>query len=77
MTTAPTQDWIYVFDIADQPDDTGPAPLEVRLVICTDAQTLGRAAFDIAPAKAVEHGDAHDAVVSAIVRRLGSYLAGA
>ncbi|MGD0683887.1 MAG: hypothetical protein ABSA03_02110 [Streptosporangiaceae bacterium] len=70
-------DWIYVFDIADQPDDTGPAPLEVRLVIGTDAQTLSRAAFDIGPAKAVEHGDAHDAVVSAIVRRLGSYLAGA
>ena len=70
-------DWIYVFDIADQPDDAGPAPLDVRLVIGTDAQTLSRAAFDIAPAKAVEHDGTHDAVASAIIRRLGAYLAGA
>lgn len=74
---ASPSDWIYVFDIADQPADAGPAPLDVRLVIGTDAQTLSRAAFDIAPAKAVEHGGADDAVVSAIIRRLGPYLAGA
>lgn len=70
-------DWIYVFDIDDQPDPQGgPAPLNVRLIIGTDAATLSRAAFDIAPARAVEHGAGTDAVVSAIVRRLAAYLPG-
>jgi hypothetical protein len=68
-------DWIYVFDIEDQPGQDGsPAPINVRLVIGTDAATLSRAAFDIAPAKAVEHGQGIDAVMSTIVRRLGAYL---
>jgi hypothetical protein len=68
-------DWIYVFDIDDQPGpDGGPASLKVPLVIGTDAATLSRAAFDIAPAKAVEHGQGADAVVSTIVRRLSAYL---
>ena len=68
-------DWIYVFDIDDQPGpDGGPASLKVPLVIGTDASTLSRAAFDIAPAKAVEHGRGIDAVVSTIVRRLSAYL---
>jgi hypothetical protein len=70
-------DWIYVFDIGDQPGPDGsPAPLNVQLVIGTDAATLSRAAFDIAPARAVEHGGDIDAVVSAITRRLASYLPG-
>ena len=43
-------------------------------MIGTDAATLSRAAFDIAPAKAVEHGQGIDAVMSTIVRRLGAYL---
>jgi len=68
-------DWIYVFDIDHQPGpDGGPASLKVPLVIGTDASTLSRAAFDIAPAKAVEHGRGIDAVVSTIVRRLSAYL---
>jgi hypothetical protein len=68
-------DWIYVFDIEDQPGSDGsPAPINVQLVIGTDAATLSRAAFDIAPAKAVEHGQGTDAVRSTIVRRLGAYL---
>jgi hypothetical protein len=68
-------DWIYVFDIDDQPGpDGGPASLKVPLVIGTDASTLSRAAFDIAPARAVEHGRGIDAVVSTIVRRLSAYL---
>jgi len=40
----------------------------------TDAATLSRAAFDVAPAKAVEHGAGVDAVATAIIRRLASYL---
>ncbi len=38
--------------------------------------TLSRAAFDIAPAKAVEHAGGTDAVISAIVRRLGFFIPG-
>ncbi|MBO0801642.1 MAG: hypothetical protein J2P25_01000 [Nocardiopsaceae bacterium] len=68
-------DWIYVFDVTGDPaPDGGPAPIDVRLVIGTDAATLSRAAFDIAPAKAVEHGAGADAVATAIIRRLTSYL---
>jgi hypothetical protein len=68
-------DWIYVFDIDDQSDPGGgPAALKVHLIIGTDAATLSRAAFDIAPAKAVEYGAGVDAVVSAIIRRLAAYL---
>jgi hypothetical protein len=43
-------------------------------VIGTDAATLSRAAFDVAPARAVEHGQGIDAMMSTIVRRLGAYL---
>lgn len=67
-------DWIYVFDIGEQPSHGGgPARLSTELVIGTDAATLSRAAFDIAPAKAVSYGDG-DAVVTAILRRLARYL---
>jgi len=70
-------DWIYVFDVDYVPAPHGrPAPLAVRLVIGTDAATLSRAAFDIAPARAVEYASGTDAVVSAIVRRLGSFIPG-
>jgi hypothetical protein len=70
-------DWIYVFDIDETPaPDGGPAPLRVKLIIGTDAQTLSRAAFDVAPAKAIEHGSGADTVVTAILRRLASYIAG-
>ena len=46
-------DWIYVFDIDTEPGDGGrPAPIRVSLVIGTDAATLSRAAFEVAPARA-------------------------
>lgn len=68
-------DWIYVFDIGNEPGDGGaPAPIRVNLVIGTDAATLSRAAFEVAPAQAVAHGGGHDAVADAITRRLGRYL---
>lgn len=70
-------DWIYVFDITDGPSPDGsPAPISTSLIIGTDAQTLSRAAFDIAPARAAEHGGATDAIVSTIIRRLSAYLPG-
>ncbi len=68
-------DWIYVFDIDTEPGPGGrPAPIRVNLVIGTDSATLSRAAFEIAPAKAVAHGGGRDAVADAITRRLGRYL---
>ena len=76
MTSQPS-DWIYVFDIDTQPGPDGhPAPISVSLVIGTDAATLSRAAFEVAPARAVAHGGEHDAVIETIARRLGRYLPG-
>lgn len=70
-------DWIYVFDIDDNSPHTGEsAPLITRLVIGTDAATLSRAAFQVAPARAVEYSAGTDAVVTAIVRRLGTFIPG-
>lgn len=75
--TSSPSDWIYVFDIDTQPGPAGrPAPIRVGLVIGTDAATLSRAAFEIAPAKAVAHGGEYDAVAEAVARRLGRYLPG-
>ena len=69
--------WIYVFDIGEeQGPDGAPAPINSSLVIGTDAATLSRAAFDIAPAKALANGAGTDAIVSAIIRRLTAYLPG-
>jgi len=74
-TVNPTN-WIYVFDVADRPDsDGGATPVEVRLVIGTDAATLGRAALETAPTKAVGLG-VHEDVVQSIVRRLRTVLPG-
>ena len=68
-------DWIHVFDIDTEPSTGGqPAPIRVSLVIGTDAATLSRAAFEIAPARAVAHGGEHDAVAETIAHRLGRYL---
>ena len=58
---ASPSDWIYVFDIDSEPGPSGhPAPIRVSLVIGTDAATLSRAAFEIAPARAVAHGGEHE-----------------
>lgn len=73
--TSQPSDWIYVFDIDTEPGAGGrPAPIRVSLVIGTDAATLSRAAFEVAPTKAVAHGGEHDAVAETITRRLGRYL---
>lgn len=51
-----------------------PAPIRVSLVIGTDAATLSRAAFEVAPARAVRHDGEVDVVAEAIARRLSRYL---
>ncbi len=67
--------WIYVFDIDAEPGPAGrPAPIRVSLVIGTDAAALSRAAFEIAPARAVRQDGETDAVAETITRRLSRYL---
>lgn len=74
-STSQPSDWIYVFDIDPEPGPVGkPAPIKVNHVIGTDAATLSRAAFEIAPARAVAHGGENDAVSEVIIRRLRRYL---
>jgi hypothetical protein len=46
----------------------------VSLVIGTDAATLSRAAFEVAPARAIAHGGEMDAVAETIRRRIRRYL---
>jgi hypothetical protein len=71
------RDWIYVFDIDSTPRTDGrPAPIGISLVIGTDARTLSRAAFDVAPARAIEGGGNTDTVVITIASRLRDYLPG-
>jgi hypothetical protein len=69
--------WIYVFDIADEPPPDGsPTPIELQLIIATDAPTLSRLALDIAPNNAVGDAGVEDTIVDALRRRTGSYLVG-
>lgn len=75
--TAEPSDWIFVFDIDERPGlDGKPAAVDVARIIGTDAQTLSRAALDIAPSKAVEHAGIDDAIVLALNRRLRRILPG-
>lgn len=75
--TVHPSNWIYVFDVAEHPSaDGGATPVEVRMVIGTDATTLGRAALETAPTKAVALG-VHQGVADTIVQRLKSVLPGA
>jgi hypothetical protein len=70
-------DWICVFDISEQPgEDGGPADVNLRLMIGTDAATLSRAALEVAPAKAVAYGGTEDAIMAAVTRKLRAYLPG-
>ena len=76
MTSDPS-DWIYVFAIDAHPRDDGrPAPIHIDRVIGTDAATLSRAGFEVAPTRAVEQGGDMDVVALIIARRLGRFLPG-
>jgi len=69
--------WIYVFDIDEQPPaDGGPTPVDIQLVIATDAPTLSRLALDIAPTNAIGDGLDEDSVMLALRRRVGVYVSG-
>lgn len=69
--------WIYVFDIADAPPaDGSTTPIELQLVIATDAPTLSRLALDIAPNNAIGEADAEDTIIDALRRRTGSFVPG-
>lgn len=68
-------DWICVFDISEEPaHDGGPADVNLRLMIGTDAATLSRAALEVAPAKAVEYGGSDDAIMAVVMRKLRMFL---
>ena len=70
-------DWIYVFDIDEEPNsDGGPAALRTRLIIGTDARTLGQAALEVAPLRAVGSSAQVDAVVKKVADRLGPLIPG-
>ncbi|HEX5143318.1 MAG TPA: hypothetical protein VFW21_05560 [Mycobacterium sp.] len=71
----PAPNWIYVFDIAEQPPaDGNTTPIDIQFVIATDAPTLSRLALDIAPANAIGEEHHEDSVVHALQRRAGSYV---
>jgi hypothetical protein len=71
---AEPSNWIYVFDVAERPGLDGQAtPVEVKLAIGTDAATLGRAALQTAPTKAVDLG-VHQDVLRTIGERLKELL---
>lgn len=73
--TAPN--WIYVFDIADEPPaDGSPTAVDVQLVVATDAPTLSSLALDLAPAHAIGTGIEEDTVLLALRRRTGAYFPG-
>ena len=69
--------WIHVFDIADEPPaDGSPTPVDVQLVVATDAPTLSRLALDLAPANAVGTGIDEGSVLLALRRRTSAFLPG-
>jgi hypothetical protein len=71
----PTSNWIYVFDIAEQPAaDGSPTPIEVQLIVSTDATTLSSFALDLAPQMAIGDGLGIDSVVEALRRRLANAM---
>lgn len=73
----PAPNWIYVFDVADKPPaDGSTTPIEVQLVVATDAPTLSTLALDVAPANAIGDTLDVDTVLLALHRRAGAYLPG-
>jgi hypothetical protein len=69
--------WIYVFDIADEPPaDGSTTPIKLQLVIATDAPTLSRLALDIAPNNAIGEANTEDTIINALRRRTGNFVPG-
>jgi hypothetical protein len=71
----PPRNWIYVFDIAEAPPgDGGSTPINIDLVIATDASTLSKLALDLAPAHAIGNSLDSDTVMLALRRRIGTFV---
>jgi hypothetical protein len=67
--------WIYVFDIDDEPPaDGGATGIDIQFVIATDAPTLSRLALDIAPKNAIGEVHHEDSVLRALHRRAGAFM---
>lgn len=74
--SVPVPSWIYVFDVDEEPPIDGrPTPIDIDLVIATDAPTLSRLALDVAPANAIGDVQAEDSIIAALHRRVGAYMA--
>lgn len=72
--TVQPRDWIYVFDISEEPNPDQPALIQTSLVIGTDASSLSNAVFVTAPAKALAHSGHNDTVMTAITRGLRAHV---
>jgi hypothetical protein len=72
--TVQPRDWIYVFDIDEEPRPGQSAPIHTSLIIGTDAESLSRAVFAIAPAKALAHAGNNDTVTAAITHSIRRYV---
>ncbi|MGL5857214.1 MAG: hypothetical protein ACRC35_02165 [Angustibacter sp.] len=67
--------WIYVFDISGDPSaDGSPTPIDVQLVVETDARTLSSLALDLAPARAIGADSDADTIMLALRRRARAYI---
>jgi hypothetical protein len=72
-TRAPN--WIYVFDIAEGPESEGsPTPINIPLIISTDAPHLSRLALEDAPANAIGTDVSQDTILMDLRRRMRLYL---
>lgn len=69
--------WIYVFDLAEEPPADGTTtPINIPLIVSTDAPTLSSLALDVAPNQAIGDTLAADSVLAALRRRLGAVMPG-
>lgn len=65
----PCPAWIYVFD-PDARTDVTPSPVNVSLIIGTDAPSMSHWALDVAPAAALSNIDSEAGLLAALSRRL-------
>lgn len=61
--------WIYVFDLDANARKT-PSPIDVKLIIATDAPSFSHFALDVAPGAALENIAAPGGMISLLARRI-------